>query len=257
MDEQIRDAFEQLHAGGELKERTRTALERARGGRRRRPVAYLAAAAACLVLLLVGLGGYQYYFTPTTYLSIDINPSLELGINRFDKVVTVQAWNKDGQELADSLDLKLLDYQEALERVVASQSIADRLASGELLSITVAGEDETQCGRLLAGAEACTAGQENVQCHHGDEEELEEAHHAGLSLGKYQAFLELQALDPTVTTEDVAGMTMRQIMDWIDALKAGTAAAGESPTGNTAGNAAGQGNGQSGHGHHHGWSEHE
>ena len=222
MDEQIREAFGQLHAGEAMKENTKAALDRARN-RRRRPVGYLAVAAACLVLLLAGLGGYRYYFTPTTYLSVDINPSLELGVNRFDKVVSVRAWNEDGQELVDSLELNLLDYQEALERLVASESIADRLAAGELLSITVAGENEAQCGRLLAGAEACTAGQENVRCHQGDVEELEQAHHAGLSLGKYQAFLTLQALDPTVTAEDAAGMTMREILDRIGALEEGSA----------------------------------
>ena len=75
MDEQIREAFGQLHAGEALKENTKAALDRARN-RRRRPVGYLAVAAACLVLLLAGLGGYRYYFTPTTYLSVDINPSL-------------------------------------------------------------------------------------------------------------------------------------------------------------------------------------
>lgn len=225
-----------------MKENTKAVLERARN-RRRRPVGYLAAVAACLVLLLAGLGGYHYYFTPTTYLSVDINPSLELGINRFDRVVSVKAWNEDGQALADSLELNLLDYREALERLVACEDIAGRLAAGELLSITVAGEDEAQCGRLLAGAQACTAGQENVQCHHGDAEALEEAHHAGLSLGKYQAFLELQALDPTVTAEDVAGLTMRQIRDWIGSLEQGNVVE-SAPAGN-------------GHGHHHGWSEHE
>ena len=222
MDERIREAFGQLHAGEVLKENTRAALDKARN-RRRRPVGYLAAAAVCLVLLLAGLGGYHYYFTPTTYLSVDINPSLELGINRFDRVVSVKAWNEDGQALADSMELNLLDYQEALERLVACEDIAGRLAAGELLSITVAGEDEAQCGRLLVGAQACTAGQENVMCRHGDGELLEQAHHAGLSLGKYQAFLTLQALDPTVTAEDAAGMTMREILDRIGALEEGSA----------------------------------
>lgn len=252
MDERIRDAFEPIHAEEELKESTRAFLDRARS-RRRRPARYLAAAMACLMLLLVGIGGYQFYFTPTSVLSIDINPSLELGVNRFDKVVTIQSYNEDGQTLADTLDLKYLDYQDALAQLLASPDISDRLAQGALLSITVAGENETQCGRLLAGAEACTAGQENVQCRHGDQEELEEAHHAGLSLGKYEAFLELQALDPTITAQDVQDLTMREIRDWIAALESGTAVAGESPVGGSTG----QGSGQSGHGHHHGWSEHE
>ena len=243
MDERIRDAFASIHAEEELKESTRAALANART-RRRRPARYLAAAVACLVLLVAGIGGYQFYFAPTSVLSIDINPSLELGVNRFDRVVTVQSYNEDGQALADTLELKYLDYREALDQLLASPDISERLAQGALLSITVAGENETQCGRLLAGAEACTAGQENVSCRHGNAEDLEQAHHAGLSLGKYQAFLELQALDPTVTAEDVAGLTMRQIRDWIDALEQGVPVEGESQTG-----------GQSGHGHHYGWHE--
>ena len=243
MDERIRDAFDSIHAGEELKESTRAALANART-RRRRPARYLAAAVACLVLLVAGIGGYQFYFAPTSVLSIDINPSLELGVNRFDRVVTVQSYNEDGQALADTLELKYLDYREALDQLLASPDISERLDQGALLSITVAGENETQCGRLLAGAEACTAGQENVSCRHGNAEDLEQAHHAGLSLGKYQAFLELQALDPTVTADDVAGLTMRQIRDWIDALEQGVPVEGESQTG-----------GQSGHGHHYGWHE--
>ena len=242
MDERIRDAFDSIRAEEKLKESTRAVLTNART-RRRRPARYLAAV-ACLVLLVAGIGGYQFYFAPTSVLSIDINPSLELGVNRFDRVVTVQSYNEDGQALADTLELKYLDYREALDQLLASPDISERLAQGALLSITVAGENETQCGRLLAGAEACTAGQENVSCRHGNTEELEQAHHAGLSLGKYQAFLELQALDPTVTADDVAGLTMRQIRDWIDALEQGSTTAGESQTG-----------GQSGHGHHYGWHE--
>lgn len=230
MDERIRDAFASIHAEEELKKSTRAVLEQARI-RRHRPARALTAAVACLVLLVVGIGGYQFYFTPTSVLSIDINPSLELGVNRFDKVVSVQSYNEDGQALADTLELKYLDYRDALEELLASPDIADRLAQGALLSIMVAGENETQCGRLLAGAEACTAGQENVSCRHGDSEKLEQAHHAGLSLGKYEAFLELQALEPTVTTDDVAGLTMRQIRDWIASLESSGTTAGESQTG--------------------------
>ena len=70
MDERIRDAFASIHAEEELKESTRAALANART-RRRRPARYLAAAVACLVLLVAGIGGYQFYFAPTSVLSID------------------------------------------------------------------------------------------------------------------------------------------------------------------------------------------
>ena len=54
---------------------------------------------------------------------------------------------------------------------------------------------------------------------------MEAAHDCGLSYGKYRAYLELAALDPTVTPEEVQGMTMREIRDRIAALSGGTATA--------------------------------
>ena len=42
-----------------------------------------------------------------------------------------------------------------------------------------------------------------------------------MSVGKYRAFLELQALDPSVTAEEVQSMSMREIRDRIAALSGG------------------------------------
>lgn len=44
------------------------------------------------------------------------------------------------------------------------------------------------------------------------------AHEAGLSYGKYMAYLELKELDPDIAPEDVQGMTMREIRDRIGQL---------------------------------------
>ena len=49
-------------------------------------------------------------------------------------------------------------------------------------------------------------------------EDVENAHEAGLSLGKYRVFLEVQALDPDITPEEVQGMTMREIRELIREL---------------------------------------
>ena len=80
MREKIREAFDSVHAEPELKAAARQAVAR-RAARRHRPIRRLGialAAAACAVVLA---GGWLYA-TPTVQISIDINPSLELGINR-------------------------------------------------------------------------------------------------------------------------------------------------------------------------------
>ena len=88
MDEHLKQAFDQVRAERELKERTKRVLAGRIAGRRRGRLQVLLPAAACLLLILAG--GRWFYFTPTAELTIDINPSLQLGINRFDQVVSVE-----------------------------------------------------------------------------------------------------------------------------------------------------------------------
>ncbi len=219
MDEQIKTTFEQISAEQELKDRTRLFLERkTHGFTRYQTVPYkkLIAAAACLFLLLTGT--YWLYFIPTAEISIDINPSIELGVNRFDRVVSVNARNEDGKELADSLSIKYMDYEGAVRQIMEDQGIAAMLSGDEVMAVTVIGEEGGQCKRMLSRLESCTADRRNAHCYFAESEEAEKAREMGLTCGKYRAFLELQALDPDVKPEDIQGMTMREIRDWIRRL---------------------------------------
>ena len=66
--------------------------------------------------------------------------------------------------------------------------------------------------------EACAANRKNAYCYACSPEEVDEAHAAGLSHGKYRAYLELQALAPDITIEEVQGMTMREIQELVQQL---------------------------------------
>ena len=177
---------------------------------------------------------------------MDINPSLELGVNRFDKVVYVIGWNDDGRELASSLDLKYMDYDKALEQIMDSEEISYLLSGDGVMTVAVVGDNETQCGRLLSGVRSCTAGQGNAYCYSASAEELEEAHKLGLSYGKYRAFLELLELDPDISPQQVNSMTMREIWDTIESLSGGKQSlpSGQNTHTPSSGQGMGQGNGQ-------------
>lgn len=219
MNDRVKKTFDQICAEEELKNKTREFLaQKTQGYTRNRTVnyKYLVSAAACLLLILAG--GYWFYFIPTAVISIDINPSIELGINRFDKVVSVQARNDDGQELADSLSIKFTDYAEAVNEILDSEKIAALLSEDETMTIAVIGSGGKQCKRMLSQVESCTSDRDNAYCYFADSEEVQKAHEVGLSYGKYRAFLELQELDPDIKPEEVQSMTMRQIRDWIQRL---------------------------------------
>ena len=124
MDERIKEAFEQVQAESGLKDRTKAYVSRKTGGYRRKGTAkykVLASAFACVALLL--FGGYWLYFTPTVEISIDVNPSIELGVNRFNRIVSLESYNEDGQALLDSLDVKYMDYSDAVTQIIESEDI--------------------------------------------------------------------------------------------------------------------------------------
>ena len=215
--EKLKAAFDQVRAEEELKERTKEYLSEkvyARKKKRTSPLRNFAAAAACALLVFLA-GGSYLYFTPTAYISVDVNPSLELGINRFDRIVSVTGYNEDGKALADSLDLKYMDYSDALEALLADQDMEVYLSDNADVVFTVAGKSESQSSQILETVESCASSHENVHCHSGDTEEIHHAHDAGLSFGKYQAYLTLKELDPSVTLEEIQDMTMSQIRELI------------------------------------------
>ena len=155
---------------------------------------------------------------------------------------------------AQELDLRFLDCAAALEAILSSDTVSALLAQDSALTIAVSGQDEAQCQDLLTQAQHCTAGQENAHCFSASSREHDEAHQAGLTLGKYRAYLALHDLDPTVTPEEVQTLTMAEIRDRIQAL-GGTLPTGSGEHSQTQAGHHGQGHHRHGNGHggaHHG-----
>ncbi len=148
MNDRIREAFDQVHAEENLKVGARAFLTRKTRGYRRWSIGRrLLPIFACLLLLLAGWGGYRLYFTPTSLISIDINPSMELEVNRFDRVIAVRGYNPDGEALASSMNVKYLDYAEAVERVLDDPRVGEYLSGDAILSIVVAGRTSDRARR--------------------------------------------------------------------------------------------------------------
>ncbi len=206
MDDRIKKAFGAVHASEELKNRTKKFIaQRSRGYKGRRyALRIIPATAACLALALFAAA--TLYLTPTTRVNIDINPSLELGINRFDKVVSVEALNDDGKKLAQTLNIKFTDYNDAFRRILDEKSVKDLLTENEIMTVTVIETKTEQSANILSGMRDCANGYSNVYCHSASSDEAHAARELGLSCGKYRAFLELRKLDPNITTEDIQGM---------------------------------------------------
>ena len=220
----IKDAFDAVRAEDELKRNTKQFLS-AYTAKAENPIRYkkVAVAFAALVLMLLSFGSWRSYVTPVSAISVDVNPSVELGVNRFDRVVAVDGYNEDGTELAASVDLKNLNYSDALEVLLGSEAMQPYVAEDGLVSITVIGSTRQKGEKMSNRIRSCGYAQSpNVECHSANREEAEAAHEAGMSFGKYRAFLELRNLAPEITANDIQTWTMRQIRDRINELSDGS-----------------------------------
>lgn len=221
MEDRIKAAFGAIKADEELKSGAKAFVaQKTRGFKIRGALKFeriLPVTAAVCLALVISLSAVMY-FTPTTRINVDINPSIELGINRFDRVVSVNALNEDGKTLARSLDIKFADYDEAVRSILDNQSVESLLAENEVLTFTVIETNSAQSERILSDMRSCAKGYNNVYCHSASAKEASEARELGLSCGKYRAYTELHALDPDVAPEEVQGLTMREIRERIAAL---------------------------------------
>lgn len=221
MRNKLQQSLDQVQASEALKDRTKAFLYQKTNGYvrvKKQSYRYFVPAIACLVLAL--FGAYWFYFTSTVEISIDINPSIELGVNRFDRVVSVEAYNDDGQVLASSLDIKNMNYADAVDEILKSDTIASLLSADEIMTIGVVGDDTAQSSEILSDLESQTADEGNVSCYYAQRDEVEAAHDLGLSYGKYRMFVQLQALGSNLSAEEVSNMTMRELRDLLNTLSA-------------------------------------
>lgn len=217
------------------------------------------ALAACLAFAAVGVGGYAWAQAPCAYVAIDVNPSIELGINRLGNVASVRAYNEDGERLLQALDLDGLAYADAMAAL--EERLRGYLDDGATVEMTVVCDDERQAAELEQVGVGClgASGSGSVHCSHASSEEHHAAESAGMGLGKYRLYLELVAAGVDISPEEASAMTMRELRALLE--DTGSASAGDSGSdaGQTSGRAGGHGNGsrdehgrEGGHGGGHG-----
>lgn len=207
MNNLIKSSFEEIRATDQMKDAAYTfLLQEAQRNRRR---FYRSLATACLLLVCIGFGGWRIWETPVSYISVDVNPSVELTLNRFDRVTAAVGQNKEGILLLNTVKLKGKKYIEAVELLVQSDFMQDYLAKDPALTFTVASPKASELLYTLENS-AVSAQYQGI-CIQSDMEAAHTAHQCGMSLGKYQVYLYLSQYDDSITMEDCENMTMHQL----------------------------------------------
>lgn len=240
METTFKKALSQIKADDKLKIKTAQyilnldsnviSIQSASATKKKTPFAKKLIAAACIAAVFCALpvGAYAYYKTPTSYISVDINPSVELGINSFGKVVSVTAYNTDGETVVAGLSLINSDVESAVKLIVisASQNGFIKDDGSSFISVTAETNNENRAEKLKqnaqAGAEDAIESEDDTATIEADNIALDrrdEAIALGITPGKLNLIQKLQALDPDILTDEFKNASVSDIQKKFTELK--------------------------------------
>lgn len=243
MSSKIYNAFDNIHAGESLKRKTQERLSQEiyqRSSRRLAPVRLCISGLLIFLILGTAMGGYLMYTTPVAAVSIEADQYVLLNLNRFDKIIDAVSYDDRGNALSKLSDLKHISCQEAVAALLEDSSYSETLSTNIPVQIYIAGDDSENVGQLQEEIQALASQyQENVSCHHGDSRDMDAAQQLGLPYGKYQSYLLLQEIYPSITPEEVRSLSMKEIRTMLEASQSSPTSSDSQGSSSQSGNSRG------------------
>ncbi len=170
------------------------------------------AIAAMLVLTFTG-GGYYLTAQAVSYVSVDVNPSLEFALNRLDHVINVEALNDDAVEIVDALkadNVRGDTLSEALKK--ADLILAENnyiTGDDDFMLLSVACDNEKRSSELESELRDVLGKMSDsglsTEILHSSIDERSAAANLSLSSGRYKEMIgeegDKAADDPVIVTE--------------------------------------------------------
>lgn len=185
----------------------------------------VAAIAAAVVLCCgvgIGLFAYDANGAVATTVSLDVNPSVEITLNKGDKVLAVTPLNEDGEVVVGEMDFKGVDLDVAVNALIGSMvknGYINELSNSILLSVNGKNTEKSNALRQELAAKINDAmlnesveGSVLSQTVEKIDNELKTlAEEYGISAGKAQLIRQFVSQDSTYTFEELVDLTINEL----------------------------------------------
>lgn len=177
---------------------------------------------AASVLLLIFIGAWSKMVSPAAaaYVALDINPSVELAVDKSGKVIKATGLDEDGTQLLAKVTTNRLDIYLAIRELVLEATDSNYInKTNNVVLVTVSpAEAEIEGvideGRLSASVKSSIIGSSvpvNVVVGRATSKERESAEKQGVSTGRYLIYKESSKKDNKVTVEDIKKKGLGQL----------------------------------------------
>nr|MCR5387906.1 hypothetical protein [Lachnospiraceae bacterium] len=192
----------------------------------------LSAAAAALVLVIGGAAyGNALWNSPVSYVSLDINPSIEYSLNALDRVIEVEGVNDDGVAIAESLgnEIKNKEITDAISLTVEALATENYITVDEqnYIVIGVYSEKGNHLDSVKSKVDSYVPDEEktlSVSTIAITKEVKEASEDMGISAGKLGYIEEITQAYGTISRDDAAELasySVAKINQTKEALEAG------------------------------------
>lgn len=184
----------------------------------------IASIAAALVIVAGGAGlGYSYYQSAkavASTVSFDVNPSIELEINKKANVIEANALNADGKKVLETLKLKGTNANTATSAIIGSllqNGYIDELANSILISVEDADEargaklQQALTAEAAKAIENASANAAIIAQHLNADEYAEIAAQLKISGGKAALIERIIEVNPAYKEKDLAAMSVNEL----------------------------------------------
>ncbi|HHW30919.1 MAG TPA: anti-sigma factor domain-containing protein [Clostridiaceae bacterium] len=172
-------------------------------------------AAAIVIMVSISTGAYCYA-TPYSYVSIDINPSIEIQANIFDRIINIEAINDEGNQLISNRDYRNKNLIKGIEEILQVAKTEGYINEGSNNAIVfgVAGKNQRRIGKIEE--EICSASSKELAREEADVEIIvekvplekrKEAQELGISTAKLNLIEKmLENEQANLENQDVLGI---------------------------------------------------
>ena len=184
---------------------------------------YTVVLSLCFALLLFIAGGWFYqYRLPSSMISLDINPSIEIKTNRHNQVLSVSALNEDAQKVLQNQDFMLEELDTAVASIVNVVIDQGYLNTDRNVILVSVENNSMEKAEILVDSLKLVI-KKNASVHEmklmvlsqtlkKDKAESEEAKELGVSVGKLKLLKKIEISTDNLTTKSLSHKSMSELL---------------------------------------------
>jgi hypothetical protein len=163
--------------------------------------------------LVIGIGLWVYYLAPSSYLALDINPSIEIKTNRLNQVTSIDPQNEDAKQLLSGYELTDRNLETVIHNIVDRIILAGYIAPNKDNTILITADDSQHSTEISDTVNNIIINYLNLKQIAAQiipqnisltSQSIEEAHENFVSVGKMAIINELISNDSTLTIEQLS-----------------------------------------------------